>query len=297
MRKLAILAALLVFALPSATKANSETALALQATSPALKCAKPNIKLVGTSVVATGGCTIGNKPAPAKWGWVQKAADLSGLPCQFGTGKGTGKRSNLLAYPAGLPRISGPAIPGLVDATFTVTARWGKKTAKAIRSFHKRTPNSHVLCGAPPKLVSLDGPEPSALVWATPPTFDGAILRAGTIQSRGNGLCRWQKLPPRRQYQYLVYGNEFVCANGYSGHPILRVSYSLEGPPLCSAGFQAVSGFAVPASWGRGGVRLTYFIATWDGTGQQLAYTDDGEWTSGWRTFYGSVNPCTTDLR
>lgn len=305
---MAILAALMALVLlPSATKAGSVARAAPEAAKPpALKCAVASIKLVATSMVATGGCRIGTKPAPAKWAWVQKAADLSDSPCRFGSGKGTGKRSNLLAYPAGVPRISGPAIPGLVNATFTVTARWGKQRAKATRSFQKRTPNSRVLCGAPPKLVSLDGPESSALTWATPPSFDGAVLRPGTLQSRGNGLCRWNQ--PRfltTRMGYLLHGSEFSCANGANGYVSASIFYTPAGEVKCRGVLQPVSSFPVPSYWGPGSIYLRLTIATWDAGDRQYPYVSNkdnpgsyNQWNpADWTKVYGSVDPCTTDLR
>lgn len=284
--------------LPSVTKADTETLVKIRAAKPVLKCIVTSIKLVGTSLVATGGCKIGTKPAPARWTWIQKSADLSGSPCQFGTGKGTGKRSSLLAYPAGIPRISGSALPGLLNATFTVTARWNKKTAKASKSFHKTTPDNRVLCGAPPKLVSLDGPTPSALTWATPPTFDGTILRAGTVQSRGNGQCRWLKPTFEQQGAYLTQRtSDFVCANGYRGGTGIHVYYFVEDKQRCDRAYQSISSFAVPLTWGLGRVGLQMNIATFDGN-QWLPYNGDNFWqTSSWFEALGNVNPCATDLR
>jgi len=299
-RKYTILVALCAFVLlPSATKAGVDARTALQvAKPPTLKCSIASVRLIGTSVVATGGCKFGTKPAPAKWSWVQRSLDLSGSACQFGTGKGTSKRSNLLAYPLSVPRISSSALPGLLDATFTVTARWGKKVATAKRSLHKRTAESRVLCGAPPKLISLDGPTPSALTWVTPPTFDGTILRAGTIQSRGNGQCKWN--PPR----YLVQGgyltsttSDFSCANGYAGHiSVMVYYYTVEVVEKCKVGLQNISSFAIPPSWGPGLVGLQMYVVTFDGD-KQFPYNGDNLWqTSSWFEALGNVDPCTTDL-
>jgi len=268
---------------------------------PVLSCKVDSVRRVGNIVVAAGGCKLGAEQLPAKynkWTWTQRSADLSGSVCQFGTGRGIGKRSNLLAYPAGVPRISGSALPGLLDVTFRVTAHRGKKVAIAERSLHKRTAESRVMCGAPPKLVSLDGPTPSALTWATPPTFDGAILRAGTVESRGNGQCRWLKPTFEQQGAYLTQRtSDFVCANGYRGGTGIHVYYFVEDKQRCDRAYQSISSFAVPLTWGLGRVGLQMNIATFDGN-QWLPYNGDNFWqTSSWFEALGNVDPCATDLR
>lgn len=309
MRKWILLLALGALGLlPSATKANTETYATIQAAKPVLKCPGTSIKLVGTSLVATGGCKIGIKSVPAKWTWIQKSADLSGSPCQFGSGKGIGKRSNLLVYPAEAtgPKIGGSTLPGLLDATFTVTARWGKQTVKVRKSFHKTTPDSHVLCGAPPKLVSLDGPTPSALTWAIPPTFDGTILRTGTVESRGNGQCRWLKPTFQVQGAYLTQRtSDFVCANGYSGHISFNIYYATRGEKKCSRAYQSVGSFAIPPSWGSGFLALQIYVVTFDSNNEPYPYVSNDTnpnsynlWNlSYWAEVFGNVDPCITDLR
>lgn len=267
MLTMALLAAVGITALPAGSFVSTSVSQLQAATQPAPKlvCKIKAVKLVGTSVVADGGCKLGAKSVPAVWSWVSKAADLSGAPCStFGTGKGKGKTVPALKKPASVLGGWRSSLPGHYAVDFTVKASSRGQKASASRPARWRTPNSYVYCGAPPKLVSLDGPQPSALVWATPPVFDGTIVRAGTIRSVGNGECRWQRSQPLADGAFLAIGQRFVCDNNTDG--MVRFTYHYFGADnqrKCSNEIKGTSSFVVFPGWGPGAVYVDADVVTW----------------------------------
>lgn len=223
--------------------------------------------------VADGGCSLGKRPVPSKWSWVSKASDLSGSRCEFGSGKGTSKRLPLPKKPASVAGNWRGGLTGRFAANFTVSATWGKQKASSTLSKRWETVESYVYCGAPPKLLSLEGAAPSALTWATKPSFDGRVVKAGTIQSRGNGQCRWLKAQPLAGGVFLQMGYRFVCENRTNGYVEFYVQfYDALNQRTCINGASRTSSFVVFPKWGPGTLKLSAEVVTWvSGTDGQLS--------------------------
>ncbi len=262
---------------------------------PVLTCKAGTVRRVGGMVIANGGCKIGNRPVPSKWTWTERSFDLSGSACKrYGSGKGRGKQFALPTKPKDLlGNPVGGFMPGVLEGTFKVSARYGKQTAKATGSLTIRTPDSHVLCGEPPELINVDGPQPLPLSWETLPTFDGKVIKAGTIRSEGNGKCVYVPEPTRMEAGYLVYGNSIKCPNNVGGSTAFRIFYSPDGVTVCDTRIDGPSSFPVSPKWGLGNVYLRARIDSWDANSVQFPYTDQNMWDApAWIPARGTVNPC-----
>lgn len=278
----------------------------------ALRCEVDAIGRIGRFVtVQIGGCKIGDKPVAAKWTWTAKSYDLTGSPCKrFGSAKGTGRQLPLPKRPSDLPgNLPGGYMPGIFETTFNVSAsappskpRGKKRTARATGSLTIQTPDSHVLCGEPPQLINLEGPESKPLRWAGPGSLIGWALKPPAIISEGNGICRYVPVPARMEGGYLVYGNSINCPNGVYGETDFVMSYTSDGETVCRTFVKRASSFLISPYWGSGTRRsgLVYprlFINSWSDTwkdysNNQAPYTDENMWSPGWLGVGGNIDPC-----
>lgn len=242
--------------LPSATKANTETRAVSQAVKPVLTCNIVSVLIKLGQATATGGCkAAGSKPVLVVWTHVATVRDATNYTCSVTPASGPGRSFRFA-----------PANASQIAVTFRVRPKAGK-ARPAVKSATKFNAGSREICSYRPKVVSLDGPTPSALTWATPPSFDGTVLRVGTIQSRGNGMCVWkvnQKLP-KHQRGFSFYGlGEVVCSNGYVAGVAVQLNLGLggDGGWGCYAPFDYITSFAIPKEWG-GYAWWQVFLITW----------------------------------
>jgi len=263
------------------------------ATNGKLACKASGISLqsvgkYGVKVAVKAACKLPGRKAPVPYttSWKASFSDLSHQPCNgFAPMAGHGKSFNL------------PQLPTIVQVTFTVMAKWGKQVAKASKTLPRVTPDSHVFCGAPPKLVSLPGATPSACTWGINPGIGGQVVYAdGSIECVGLGQCRWNKPNPHRYGSYYVMEYGFSCSGGYTGYVRLTMGYRPQGSTAaeCLESFQS-SSLVISPQWGPGLLYPQAYVVTLSGNAQ-LPYLPASVWWPENEAVpaSGRVDPCKT---
>jgi hypothetical protein len=298
MRKLTLVGAALMVAalLPAGLSVHASAATA----APQLSCTVKSVAIQGKKLVAVGSCKYGTTVVPAKnvkWTWSYHSADLDGGACgSFGFASGTSTQAPLPAPHTGESSAPNPAMPGILKATFTVTASYKGHVAKASKVFSKTTPTTRVQCGPPPKLVTVSlatGAQPSA-VWGAKPTYSGGTLHAGTqINVAGLGQCKWHSGQPYMQNGYLVVPYRFTCDNGAQGVIGMAVVYAQQAgsSPSCLRTTNGAKTYIVPA-WGPGFLQGSVYVSLWDSSGKYLGHPGAATWTSGWLPLKGTTPIC-----
>ena len=286
------------------------TTAAPQGHAAGLTCTIAGVSAKGLKVTAAATCTNGATPVPFTSTWSSKISDLSGFSCLLGATHGSGSD---FTVGLAIPHLShaGSALPGIMEATFTITAKRGSQTATATKSWRQVTPTSHVLCGVPPAIISKVGEFPSACVFKTQPSFDGTVLKTGRVECEGDGKCNWVTGGSwKKQGTYIVrQAGDFHCSNGYQGW----LNFSVEVDQTnagCGGGTDHTSSIVVSPKWGPGVLTLAASIGTNVEKGPKPSYDNppdaDGwfgirqEFGNAWSRvalpLTGSVDPCGSEL-
>jgi hypothetical protein len=270
---------------------------------PHLTCAVKSVSVIGKQLRASGACSYGARHVPAHWSWAYRSADLDGIACgSFGFAHGGGQYALLPRAPRG---VSGhppsPAMPGVLTSTFTVAARYQGRSAHASLKLTTRTPNSRVLCGAPPKIVNQPlgpGSEP-ACTWSsgTGPSLSNGMLRAGdSIDCSGLGNCEWHSAQRYMQNAYLVAGSTFTCPGGYVGFLGFQVAYYVSpdhgAQEECSGGASRASMFPVSPQWGPNWLFVSVVIDLFQNNQPVIDSVKASDWQKLLKQSNGTIDAC-----
>lgn len=263
MRKSIVVSLCVLGLLPSATKAETETASAILPQAqpfveqvapkpvPKLVCKTGAVIVKDGKVAWTGGCTYRSRPV-GKVTWVSPVTnDATGTVCQSTTTSGSGKTFT-------------PVPSARITPVFTLRV---PKTrfyrAKVLRVGGRTLIAGWDSCGTPLPVSSLPLGDSSPLcVYTAPATFDAATrtLRFGGIACPSSfGACSWQPVPSDKWYSpapgVTIYGSVVWCANGNTA-----ITYaSLNGGCIR---INATGAFVLPPFWGGGWVYWNVTLLT-----------------------------------
>ena len=281
---------------------------------PKLTCSIKGI-VFGAAKVALApksGCFIGKKSAPSSGKWSAKSYDVTASPaagslvsqavqpCYYGSGAGLGKSFNApspLKYIQVAPKYD---YPGLYQVSFTLSAHWGKQKASVTKTALKRSPSSNILCGPPPKMMSVPGPA-GACIWNQFPKVgpEGLSTQGAEVGCpSGNGTCVWQKNPPYADPPYFIMGYGFKCTNGYDGHLGYQLGYALEGASAekCEGPTLQRASMYPLRNLGPGSIYVYAYVDTFNGGTQLHAgpinVKPTDKWGTDWFRVNGSTSPC-----
>lgn len=265
--------------------------------SPGLHCRIVRIGLEGMNRIGVrADCRRDGKTVPFAASWSVRYADMADARCRIGTPAGRGRSFNLPSNPVAYKQYSGPMLPAIVRATFTVVAEVGNQVATATRTWTKRTPDSRLLCGDPPRLRASPGPSPPVCTLDGAPSVKGLVTRVRGVRCvGGSGRCTWSSAPPITAAG--GYVNWFRIINCWDGAKKYQASLGFDlyvsrrgGVIDCQTGFGFSSGTlnALP-TWGPGSISVKVDVANLDIPEQ----FPPGSVAQGpWRPLRGTVDPC-----